>query len=167
AMLPAANITNSSTRAFVLAGQKAPIAGFIVSGTDAKTVVVRGLGPSLTQFGVTGALADPFLSLFDGARNVLRTNDNWKDTHQAEIQATGLAPPNDLESAILRTLQPGNYTAVLSSKGGGLPRIGLVEVYDANTAAFAELTNVSTRGFCWHWRGSDHCRLYYQRQYSG
>src|SRR5438093_7089079 len=145
AMLPAANITNSSTRAFVLAGQKAPIAGFIVSGTDAKTVVVRGLGPSLTQFGVTGALADPFLSLFDGAGNVLRTNDNWKDTQQAEIQATGLAPPNDLESAILRTLPPGNYTAILSGKNG-IGGEGLVEVYDISTGALAELTNVSTRG---------------------
>jgi hypothetical protein len=119
-----------------------------VSGTDSKTVVVRGLGPTLTQAGFSGGvLADPFLSLFDGASNVLRTNDNWKDTQQAEIQATGLAPPNDLESAVLRTLQPGNYTAVLSGKGGTLPRLGLVEVYDANTAALAKLTNVSTRGF--------------------
>ena len=148
AMLPAANITNSSTRAFVLAGQKAPIAGFILTGTDSKQVVVRGLGPTLTQFGVRFALADPFLSLFDGAGNVLQTNDNWGDTQQAEIQATGLAPPNDLESAILRTLQPGNYTAVLSSKNGFPlpPRTGLVEMYDANTAALSGLTNVSTRG---------------------
>ncbi len=147
AMLPAANITNSSTRASVLAGQDAPIAGFIVSG-GAKTVVVRALGPTLTQSGVSNVLADPFLSLFDGAGNVLRTNDNWKDTQQTEIQATGLAPPNDLESAILRTLQPGNYTAVLSSKNGFSlpPRTGLVEVYDTNTGALAELTNFSTRG---------------------
>ena len=147
AMLPAANITNSSTRASVLAGQDAPIGGFIVSG-GAKTVVVRGLGPTLTQSGVSNVLADPFLSLFDGAGNVLRTNDNWKDTQQAEIQATGLAPPNDLESAILRTLQPGNYTAVLSSTNGFSlpPRTGLVEVYDTNTGALAELTNFSTRG---------------------
>ncbi len=147
AMLPAANITNSSTRASVLAGQDAPIAGFIVSG-GAKTVVVRALGPTLTRSGVSNVLADPFLSLFDGAGNVLRTNDNWKDTQQTEIQATGLAPPNDLESAILRTLQPGNYTAVLSSKNGFSlpPRTGLVEVYDTNTGALAELTNFSTRG---------------------
>ncbi len=147
AILPAANITNSSTRASVLAGQDAPIAGFIVSG-GAKTVVVRGLGPTLTQSGVSNVLADPFISLFDGAGNVLYTNDNWKDTQQTEIQATGLAPPNDLESAILRTLQPGNYTAVLSSKNGFSlpPRTGLVEVYDTNTGALAELTNSSTRG---------------------
>src|SRR4030095_6474089 len=92
-------------------------------------------------------LADPFVSLFDRAGNLLQTNDNWKDSQEAEIQATGLAPPNDLESAILRTLQPGNYTAVLSGKGGALPRLGLVEVYDANTGALAELANVSTRGF--------------------
>ena len=127
ARLAAANITNSLTRASVLAGQDAPIAGFIVSGTDAKTVVVRGLGPSLTQFGVTAALADPFLSLFDGAGNVLRTNDNWKDTQQAAIQATGMAPPNDLEAAILAPVAVGQYTTILSSNGIG--GIGLVEVY--------------------------------------
>jgi hypothetical protein len=147
AILPAANVTNSSTRAVVLAGQSGPIAGFIVSG-GAKTVVVRGLGPTLNQSGFGGGVvADPFVSLFDRAGNLLQTNDNWKDSQQAEIQATGLAPPNELESAILRTLQPGNYTAALSGKGGTLPRLGLVEVYDANTGALAELTNVSTRGF--------------------
>jgi hypothetical protein len=147
AILPAAKTINSSTRAVVQAGQSAPIAGFIVSG-GGKTVVVRGLGPTLHQSGfLGGVLADPFVSLFDRAGNLLQTNDNWRDSQQAEIQATGLAPPNDLESAILRTLQPGNYTAVLSGKGGTLPRLGLVEVYDANTGALAELTNVSTRGF--------------------
>jgi hypothetical protein len=147
AILPAAKTTNSSTRAVVRAGQSAPIAGFIVSG-GAKTVMVRGLGPTLHQSGfLGGVLADPFVSLFDRAGNLLQTNDNWKDSQEAEIQATGLAPPNDLESAILRTLQPGNYTAVLSGKGGALPRLGLVEVYDANTGALAELANVSTRGF--------------------
>ena len=146
-ILPAPNITNMSTRAVVRTGQDAPIAGFIVTGTEAKTVVVRGLGPTLTQFGFFGVVADPFLSLFDGAGHVLQTNDNWKDTQRADIQATGLAPPNDLESAILRTLQPGNYTAILSGNGGTLPRLGLVEVYDANTGASAELKNASTRGF--------------------
>ena len=149
AILPAANITNISGRAFVLAGQDVAIAGFIVSGTDPKTVVVRGLGPTLTQFGVTAALADPFLTLFDGAGKVLWTNDNWRDKQQADIQATGLAPPNDLESAILITLPPGNYTALLSNKtifGLLPPRTGLVEVYDTSPGVSAELTNVSIRG---------------------
>jgi len=137
---------NTSTRASVQTGLGATIAGFIVSGTDSKTVVLRGLGPSLMQFGVTGFLADPTLQLFDSSGHPFWFNDNWKDTQQAQIQATGLAPPNDLESAILQVLQPGHYTAVLSGKNG-TTGVGLVEVYDISPGVSAELTNVSTRGF--------------------
>ena len=108
--------------------------------------MLRGLGPTLTGAGVTGALADPTLQLFDGSGHPMWFNDNWKDTQQAQIQATGLAPPNDFESAILQVLQPGNYTAILSGKNG-TTGIGLVEVYDISPGVFAELTNVSTRGF--------------------
>jgi hypothetical protein len=79
-------------------------------------------------FNVTGALADPFLQLFDGNGTLLYSNNDWKDSQQAAIQATGLAPPNDLEAAILITVAAGNYTAILSGKGGGTG-IGLVEVY--------------------------------------
>ena len=141
-----AQLTNISTRASVQTGSGVTIAGFIVTGTDSKTVVLRGLGPTLMQFGVTGFLADPTLQLFDGSSHPLWFNDNWKDTQQAQIQATGLAPPNDLESAILQILQPGNYTAVLAGKNG-TTGVGLVEVYDISPGVFAELTNVSTRGF--------------------
>jgi sugar lactone lactonase YvrE len=140
------NLINISTRASVQTGQGVTIGGFIVTGTDSKRVVIRGLGPTLTQFNVSGVLADTFLTLFDGNSNVLWTNDNWKDTQQTAIQATGLAPPNDLESAILQILPPGHYTAALSGKNG-TTGVGLVEVYDTNTGAFANLTNVSTRGF--------------------
>ena len=91
-------------------------------------MVVRGLGPTLAQFGVFGALANPFVSLFDGNGNVVYTNNNWKDTQQTAIQATGLAPPNDLESAILATLPAGNYTAILSGVNG-TSGVGLLEVY--------------------------------------
>jgi hypothetical protein len=108
--------------------------------------VVRGLGPTLAQFGVTGVLADPTLRLFDGSGKTIFINDNWKETQQAGIQATGLAPPNDAESAIRIALQPGNYTAVLSGKND-TTGVGLVEVYDIETGVFADLTNVSTRGF--------------------
>jgi len=146
AIPPATNITNISARASVQTGEGVTIAGFVVTGTDSKTVVVRGLGPTLTQHGVSGALADPFLRLFDGSGNVLWSNNDWKDSQQAAIQATGLQPPNDLESAILRTLAPGNYTAILSGRNG-TTGIGLVEVYDVATGALAELTSVSTRGF--------------------
>ena len=143
---PTAQLTNISTRASVQTGSGVTIGGFIITGTASKPVVVRGLGPTLTQFNVTGVLADPFLSLVDGSGNVIWNNDNWKDSQQAAIQATGLAPPNDLESAILQILQPGNYTAILSGKNG-TTGVGLVEVYDISTGTFAELTNVSTRGF--------------------
>jgi hypothetical protein len=143
---PTPTLVNISTRGSVETGSGVTIGGFIITGTDSKQVVVRGLSPTLTQFRVSGVLADPFLSLVDGSGNVLWNNDNWKDSQQAGIQATGLAPPNDLESAILRTLQPGNYTAVLSGKNGSTG-VGLVEVYDTSTGGSAELTNVSTRGF--------------------
>jgi len=145
---PTAQLTNISTRASVQTGSGVTIAGFIVTGTDSKSVVVRGLGPTLSQppFNVTGVLADPTLQLFDGSGHPFWFNDNWKDTQQAQIQATGLAPPNDLESGILQILQPGNYTAVLSGKNG-TTGVGLVEVYDISPGVFAELTNVSTRGF--------------------
>ena len=137
---------NISTRGLVQTGSGVTIAGFILTGTDLKQVVVRGLGPTLTQFGVSGALADPTLQLVDSTGKTLFINDNWKDTQQAGIQATGLAPPNDLESAIRIALQPGNYTAILSGKNN-TTGVGLVEVYDISTGVFAELTNVSTRGF--------------------
>jgi hypothetical protein len=123
------HITNLSTRASVETGQGVAIAGFIITGTQSRQVVVRGLGPSLTQHGVSGALANPFLSLIDSNGNVLRNNNNWKeDSQQAAIQATGLAPPNDLESAILQDLEPGNYTAILSGRNN-TTGIGLVEIY--------------------------------------
>jgi sugar lactone lactonase YvrE len=145
---PTAQLTNISTRASVQTGQGVTIGGFIITGTDSKTVVLRGLGPTLGQppFNVAGVLADPTLQLFDGSGHPLWFNDNWRDTQQAQIQATGHAPPNDLESAILQVLQPGNYTAILAGKNG-TTGIGLVEVYDVSPGVFAELTNVSTRGF--------------------
>ncbi len=147
------HLANISTRASVETGEGVTIAGFIVTGTDSKTVVLRGLGPTLTGAGVTGVLADPTLQLFDGSGHPFWFNDNWKDTQQAQIQNLGLAcagaacaPPNDLESAILQDLPPGNYTAHLTGKNG-TTGVGLVEVYDVSPGVFAELTNVSTRGF--------------------
>jgi hypothetical protein len=139
---------NISTRGLVQTGSGVTVAGFIVTGTDSKTVVLRGLGPTLSQppFNIPGTLADPTLQLFDGSGHPLWFNDNWKDTQQAQIQATGRAPPNDFESAILQVLPPGNYTAILSGKNG-TTGVGLVEVYDISPGVFAELTNVSTRGF--------------------
>jgi hypothetical protein len=145
---PTAQLANISTRASVQTGQGVTIAGFIVTGTDSKTVVLRGLGPTLSQppFNIPGTLADPTLQLFDGSGHPMWFNDNWKDTQQTQIQGTGRAPPNDLESAIFQVLPPGNYTAILAGKNG-TTGVGLVEVYDISPGVFAELTNVSTRGF--------------------
>ena len=140
------NITNFSARASVQTGQGVAIAGFTVTGTVSKQVVVRGLGPSLTQSGVSGVLADPTLQLVDGSGKTIFINDNWKETQPAGIQATGLAPSNDAESAIRIALQPGNYTAILSGKNN-TTGVGLVEVYDIETGVSAALTNASTRGF--------------------
>jgi plastocyanin len=143
-----ARLGNISTRGLVQTGSGVTVAGFIVTGTDSKTVVLRGVGPTLSQppFNIPGTLADPTLQLFDGNQNPIWFNDNWKDTQQTQIQATGHAPPNDFESAILQVLPPGNYTAILSGKNG-TTGVGLVEVYDISPGVFAELTNVSTRGF--------------------
>jgi len=143
---PAANITNISTRASVQTGQGVTIAGFTLSGTALKQVVVRGLGPSLTHAGVSNALADPTLQLLDGTGKSIFINDNWKETQPAGIQATGLAPTYDAESAIRIALPPGNYTAILSGKNN-TTGVGLVEVYDIEENVLSTLTGVSTRGF--------------------
>ena len=143
---PAINISNISTRASVQTGQGVAIAGFIVLGTDQKQVLIRGLGPTLTNFNLTGVLADPRLGLYDGSGTLISSNNDWKNADQAAIQATGLAPSFDVESAILITLQPGNYTAILSGNNG-TTGLGLVEIYDLDTAPTSELFNVSTRGF--------------------
>src|SRR5213075_1628397 len=109
--------TNVSTRGFVGTDQNVMIGGFITEGGNGSTeVVVRRLGPTLTQFGVSGALADLALTLVDSNGNIVRSNNNWKDTQQVAIQATNLAPPNNLESALVTTVPAGNYTAILRSE---------------------------------------------------
>ncbi len=137
---------NISTRAAVGAGENVSIVGFIVTGSTAKKVLLRGIGPSLSGNGVRGPISDPSLTLYNSAGGILASNDNWRDTQQAEILATGAAPKNNVESAIVRTLAPGNYTAVLRGKNGGTG-IGLVEVYDLSSSANSALANISTRGF--------------------
>jgi hypothetical protein len=124
-------LTNVSTRGFVGTDQNVMIGGFITEGGNGSTqIVIRGLGPTLGQppFNVPNVLADPKLTLVNSNGNIVRSNNNWKDTQQVAIQATGLAPPNDLEAAILVTVAAGRYTAILAGNGGGTG-IGLVEVY--------------------------------------
>lgn len=124
---------NISTRGFVQTGNNVMIAGVIVHGPDSENVIIRGLGPTLGQppFNVPNALQNPFLDLRDANGNPIMTNDNWKSTQQAQIQATGFAPPNDAESAILMTLSPGNYTAILRGVNNTTGN-ALVEVYALN-----------------------------------
>ena len=105
------------------------IGGFILGGGGANTTVVaRGIGPSLTDFGVTDALPDPTLELHDSNGAMIQSNDNWKDDQQTQIEATGLQPTNDFESAVLATLPPGAYTAIVAGSGG-VTGVALVEVY--------------------------------------
>ena len=133
---------NISTRANVLSGDNVVIGGFIITGTDQKNVIIRGIGPSS---GVPGALADPTLELYNGS-TLLATNNNWRDTQETVIQQSGLPPGNNLESAIVRLLSPGTYTAILRGNGGGTG-IGLVEAYDLDAAVTnSQLANISTRG---------------------
>jgi acetyl esterase/lipase len=137
-------LLNISTRAQVQDGDEIMSAGFIVSGNNPKRVLIRGLGPSLSKDGA--AMADPVLALHDANETVIASNDNWKDTQESEIQATGIPPTNNLESALIATIDPGNYTAVLSGKNGGVG-LGLVEVYDLDERSGSRLGNLSTRGF--------------------
>ena len=145
AVAPASRALNVSTRVTVGSADNVAIGGFIVTGTEPKRVILRGIGPSLAQDGVQGTLADPTIELFDAAQTSLAVNDNWRDTQAAEIIATTLPPENDLESAIVQTLPPGDYTVVLSGKDAGVG-VGLVEIYDLDSAADSTLANLSTRG---------------------
>ncbi len=129
----------------VQTGANVGIGGFIITGSTPKHVLLRAIGPSLTGSGVAGALADPVLELHGPGAFVTVTNDNWRDTQEAEIQATGIPPTNNLESAISATLAPGNYTAILKGKNN-TSGIALVEVYDLNPAV-GKLGNISTRAF--------------------
>ena len=142
-----AKALNISTRVFVDTGERVSIAGFIVTGDIAKKVLIRGIGPSLTANGVPTPLANPTLTLFDSAGTVKMTNDDWKNSPDAaEIMSSGLAPTNDLESVIIATLAPGQYTAQLAGKNNGTGN-GVVEVYDLQSGTSAALANLSTRGF--------------------
>jgi hypothetical protein len=131
----------------VQGGQNDGIAGFIKRNAATKRVMIRGIGPSL---GITGALADPVLKVFDSTGAQIATNDNWRSAQQAEISASGLAPANDKEAAVIVNLAGAaarsNFTAVLSGANGGAG-IGVIEVYDLDAESFADFGNIATRGF--------------------
>jgi hypothetical protein len=138
-------LANLSTRVQVGTADNVAIAGFIVVGNAPKQVVVRGLGPSLATAGVQGALSDPVLDLYDASGTLLSTNDDWEQGQAQELRDANLAPLQPAESAILTTLAPAAYTAILRGYRDATG-VGLVEVYDLQTSASSKLGNLSTRG---------------------
>lgn len=137
---------NISTRVLVGNGDNVAIAGFVVTGNEPKRVIIRAIGPSLRSAGISNALQDPTLELHGSSGALIASNDNWKDAQEVEIQASGLAPADDRESAIVRTLSPGAYTAIVRGKNGA-SGIGLIEGYDLGPSAGSIFANISTRGF--------------------
>jgi WD40 repeat protein len=143
---PQSQPLNIATRGRVASGDNAMIGGFIITGNEPKKVVVRAIGPSLAA-NLSDAVADPVLQLRSPDGSLIRENDNWKDdpAQAAEIEANKLAPAHELESALVATLTPGNYTAAVTGKNGA-SGTGLVEVYDLSQTGDAKLANISTRG---------------------
>ena len=138
--LGSTRLGNISTRSFVQTGENVMIGGFIVQGTGPKRVIIRAIGPELTQYGISNALGNPTLELHNRAGAVIASNDNWQTTilggiitssQVSDIQNSGHAPTAASESAIIANLQPGNYTAVVRGVNS-TTGVGLVEVYDLN-----------------------------------
>jgi phospholipase/lecithinase/hemolysin len=143
---PPAQSLNLSARLSVGTGENVLIAGLIIGGDIAKEVIVRGIGPSLVERGISSdaVLADPVLELYQDDVLIM-SNDNWRETQESEITGTGLPPTDDLESAIVTTLNPGAYTVILRGQNSGTG-IGLVEAYDLAPTPASTLANISARG---------------------
>jgi hypothetical protein len=124
------------------------IGGFIITGTAPKHLLLRAIGPSLTQFGVPDALADPVLELHGPGAFVTIINNNWRDdpVQEAAIIASGIPPTDNLESAIDAALAPGIYSAIIRGNGN-TEGVALIEVYDLNQPFDSKLANISTRAF--------------------
>ena len=155
APFPGSQLGNISTRAFVQTGDNVVIGGFIVQGNQSKRVIIRAIGPELTQYGVPNALANPTLELHDRTGALVASNDNWRTTiiggiitsnQVRDITNSGYAPGDGRESAIIADLAPGNYTAIVRGFNN-TTGVGLVEVYDLSGDASSTLGNISTRSF--------------------
>lgn len=141
---------NISTRMDVGSGNNVMIAGFIVWGSQSKTILVRVLGPTLGGYGIANVLSDPMLELHDSSGAAIATNDDWQSGSQAsQISSSGYAPDNSNESALIATLAAGSYTVVVRGHNNSTG-VGLVEVYELDTLS-SRLSNISTRG----WVGTD------------
>jgi N-acetylneuraminic acid mutarotase len=152
---PPARLANISTRAFAQTGDNVIIGGFIVRGSVPKKVIIRAIGPGLTQYGVPNALANPTLELHDGTGALIASNDNWQHTiiggiitgnQFHDIQNSGHAPGDGRESAIIADLPAGNYTAIVRGVND-TTGVALVEVYDLAPEISSTLGNISTRSF--------------------
>jgi Pectinesterase len=137
---------NISTRLGVQTGDNVLIAGFIITGATPKKLLLRAIGPSLTAADVDDPLADPVLELRDSTGSRIAFNNSWRYSQEAEIIATGIPPTDDHEAAILATLSPGTYTAIVRGRSG-TTGTALVEAYDLSGANSSQLGNISTRGF--------------------
>ncbi len=141
---------NISTRANVGTGDHVLIGGFIIDGTDSKMVVLRAIGPSLSASGVTSPLADPTIVLYDSTGEIVAANDNWMDlsaSDQTLLTDNQLAPTDDAESALVQTLDPGSYTAIVRSVSDTIG-VALVEAYDIDEGTTdSKLAIISTHGF--------------------
>ncbi|CAN5505976.1 hypothetical protein BH20VER3_BH20VER3_17810 [soil metagenome] len=141
-LIPPAALANISSRALVGAGDDVMIGGFIIEGVIAKRVAVRAVAPSLAAYGLSGALNDPVLQLLDAKGAVVATNDNWNVPGQ-QVSEQGLAPEDSREAAVVASLMPGSYTAIVSGKAGD-GGVALVDLYDLDAAA-GRVANISTR----------------------
>ena len=142
--VPPAKALNIATRLRVETGDNVMIAGFILTGNASKAVVLRGMGPVLGNFGISDFLADPVLDL-RGPGGPILANNNWKDTQRAQIEGTPFEPGDDRESVIVATLAPDNYSAILTGNNN-TTGVGVIEVFDNDSAADSQLGNISTRG---------------------
>jgi hypothetical protein len=124
----ASGVVNLSTRGRVGLGDDVLIAGFILTGDHPTRVILRAIGPSLSEAHISQPLADPELELYDGNGSLIFQNDNWRSTQEAQIVASGMAPSDEKESAIIITLPAGNYSAVVRGVGG-TEGVALVEIY--------------------------------------
>ena len=153
--VPPATLGNVSTRAFVQTGDNVVIGGFIVQGTEPKRIIIRAIGPELTQYGVPNVLANPTLELHDGTGALIASNDNWQHTiiggiitsdQRGDIRNSGYAPADGRESAIIADLPAGNYTAIVRGVND-TTGVALVDVYGLSPETNSILANISTRSF--------------------
>ena len=147
-------LANISTRGFVETGDGVMVGGAIIVGSAPTRVLLRAIGPSLTNFGVPNALPDPTLELHDGNGALMASNDNWRSDQEAEIIATGIPPSNDLESAIVRNLAPGNYTAIVRGVNNTTGVALVVELTGSINASHL----IGRARLCPAWRGSTESR---------